>query len=85
MKHRLCSRIRDDQPQGHAAWDWDRILHGNAVIRCDCKELGILPDKIACYLYEFPANLSVDLVVLNRTANFWEPLCKTDSKPVFAK
>ena len=56
MKHRLCSRIRDDQPQGYAAWDWDSILHGNAGILGDYKELAILPDKIARYLYEFHAD-----------------------------
>ena len=56
MKHRLCSRIRDDQPQGYAAGDWDRILHGNAGILADYKELAIFPDKIACYLYEFHAD-----------------------------
>ncbi len=30
LRHRLCSRIRDDQPQGYAAFNWVRILHGNA-------------------------------------------------------
>jgi hypothetical protein len=30
LRHRLCSRIIDDQPQGYAAFYWDRILHGNA-------------------------------------------------------
>ena len=56
MKHRLCSRVRDDLPQGYAAWDWDRILQGNAGILCDYKDLAILPDKTASYLYGFHAD-----------------------------
>ena len=56
LKHRLCSRIRDDQPQGYAAFDWESILHGQAGILGDYKELAILPDKIASYLYEYHAD-----------------------------
>jgi hypothetical protein len=56
MTHRLCSRIVDDQPQGYAALNWDSILHGNAGILGDYKELAILPDKVACYLYEYHAD-----------------------------
>ena len=32
------------------------ILHGNAGILGDCKELAVLPDKIASYLYEYHAD-----------------------------
>ena len=53
--HRLCSRIKDDQPQGYAALDWENILHGSAGSLGDYKELAVLPDKIARYLYEFHA------------------------------
>jgi hypothetical protein len=56
LTHRLCSRIRDDQPQGYAAFNWERILHGNAVELGDYKELAVLPDKIARYLYEYHAD-----------------------------
>ena len=56
MKHRLCSRIKDDQPQGYTAFDWESILHGNAGILGDYKELAVLPDKIARYLYEYHAD-----------------------------
>jgi hypothetical protein len=55
LSHRLCSRIRDDHPQGYAALEWESILHGNAGELGDYKELAVLPDKIACYLYEFHA------------------------------
>ncbi len=57
LVHRLCSRIKDDQPQGYIAFDWKSILHGNAGKPRDYKELSVLPDKIARYLYEFHANL----------------------------
>jgi hypothetical protein len=56
LTHRLCSRIRDDQPQGYAAFHWERILHGNAGELGDYKELAVLPDKIARYLYEYHAD-----------------------------
>ena len=56
LVHRLCSRIKDDQPQGYAAVDWESILHGNAGELGDYKELAVLPDKIARYLYEFHAD-----------------------------
>ena len=56
LKHRLCSRIKDDQPLGYAAFDWESILHGQAGILGDYKELAILPDKIARYLYEYHAD-----------------------------
>ncbi len=52
MTHRLCSRIINDQTQGHAAFNWESILHGNAGELGDYKELAVLPDKIARYLYE---------------------------------
>ena len=55
LKHRLCSRIKDDQPQGYAAFNWESILHGNAGELGDYKELAVLPDKIARYLYEYHA------------------------------
>jgi hypothetical protein len=55
LSHRLCSRIRDDHPQGYAALDRESILHGNAGELGDYKELAVLPDKIARYLYEFHA------------------------------
>ena len=66
MRHRLCSRIIDDQPQGYAAFNWERILHGNAGELGDYKELAVLPDKIARYLYEYHADsyASHDLPVL---------------------
>jgi hypothetical protein len=56
MKHRLCSRIIDDQPQGYAVLNWDSILHGNAGILSEYKELAILPNKVARYLYEYHAD-----------------------------
>ncbi len=56
IKHQLCSRIKEDQPQGYTAFDWESILHGNAGILGDYKELTVLPDKIACYLYEYDAD-----------------------------
>jgi hypothetical protein len=55
MTHRLCSRIKDDRPQGYAALDWDSILHGT-VMRGHWVELAILPDKVALYLYEYHAD-----------------------------
>ena len=66
LKHRLCSRIKDDQPQGYAAFNWESILHGNAGELGDYKELAVLPDKIARYLYEYHAEsyASHDLPVL---------------------
>ena len=66
MTHRLCSRIVDDQPQGYAALNWESILHGNAGELGDYKELAVLPDKIARYLYEYHADsyASHDLPVL---------------------
>ncbi len=56
MRHRLCSCIIDDQPQGYAALNWESILHGNAGELGDYKELAVLPDKIARYLYEYYAD-----------------------------
>jgi len=35
--------------------EWESILHGNAGELGDYKELTVLPDKIARYLYEFHA------------------------------
>lgn len=55
MRHRLCSRSKDDKPQGYTAFDWESILHGNAGELGDYKELAVLPDKIARYLFEFHA------------------------------
>ena len=55
LSHRLCSRIRDDHPQGFAALKWESLMHGNAGELGDYKELAVLPDKIARYLYEFHA------------------------------
>jgi hypothetical protein len=43
-------------PQGYAALKWESILHGNAGVLGDYKELAVLPDKIARYLYEFYAD-----------------------------
>ena len=56
LRHRLCSRIKDDQPQGYAAFDWESILHGSADNLGDYKELAVLPDKIARYFYEYHAD-----------------------------
>ena len=56
MRHRLCSRVKDDKPPGYTAFDWESILHGNAGELADYKELAVLPDKIARYLYEFHAD-----------------------------
>ena len=57
LSHRLCSCVKDDQPpQGFAAFKWESILHGNARILGDYKELAVLPDKIARYLYEYHAD-----------------------------
>ena len=56
LRHRLCSRVKDDQPQGYAFFYWESILHGNAGILCDHKELAVLPDKIARYLHEYHAD-----------------------------
>ncbi len=56
MTQRLFSRIVDDQPQGYAALNWESILHGNAGILGHYKELAILPDKVARYLYEYHAD-----------------------------
>jgi hypothetical protein len=53
LTHRLCSQVRDDQPQGYTAFDWESILHGNAGKLGDYKELAVLLNKIDCYLYEF--------------------------------
>ncbi len=66
MRHRLCSSIIDDQPQGYAAFNWESILHGNAGKLGDYRELAVLPDKIARYLYEYHADsyASHDLPVL---------------------
>ena len=47
LRHRLCSRVKDDKPQGYTAFDWESILHGNAGVLGDYKELAVLPDKIA--------------------------------------
>jgi hypothetical protein len=56
LTHRLCSRVNGDQPQGYAAFNWESILHGNAGELGDYKELAVLPDKIARYLYEYHAD-----------------------------
>jgi hypothetical protein len=58
LRHRLCSQVKDDKPQGYTAFDWESILHGNAGVLGDYKELAVtvLPDKIARYLYEFLAD-----------------------------
>ena len=56
LTHRLCSQVNGDQPQGYAAFDWESILHGNAGELGDYKELAVLPDKIARYLYEYHAD-----------------------------
>jgi hypothetical protein len=53
LTHRLCSRIKYDQPQGYAVFDWESILHGNPHVLVDYKELVALPNKIALCLYEF--------------------------------
>jgi len=57
LTHRLCSRIVDDEPQleGYTALDWESVLHGHATDLGEYKELAVLPDKIARYLYEFHA------------------------------
>jgi hypothetical protein len=57
LTHRLCSCILDDEPQGYSArnLDWEKILHGHAADLGEYKELAVLPDKIARYLYEFHA------------------------------
>ncbi len=51
----LHTGIIDDEPQGCAALDWEKILHGHAADLGENKELAVLPDKIARYLYEFHA------------------------------
>ncbi len=56
MEHRLCSCIKDVQPQGYTAFDCESILHSNAGILGDYKELAVHPDKIASYLYEYDAD-----------------------------
>ncbi len=56
LSHRLCSRIKDDQPQGYAAFKWESVLHGNAGILGEYKELAVLSDKLARYLYEYDPN-----------------------------
>ncbi len=56
LRHRLCTRVKDDQPQGYTAFDWETILHGNAGELGNYKEHAVLPDKIARYLYEFHAD-----------------------------
>ena len=35
--------------------DWESILHGHAADLGEYKELAVLPDKLARYLYEFHA------------------------------
>ena len=56
LRHRLCSRIKDYQPQCYAAFDWESILHSSAGNLGDYKELAVLPDKIARYFYEYHAD-----------------------------
>ncbi len=51
-----CSKIKDDQPQGYAAFDWESIMHGNAGKLGEYKELAVLSNTIARYLYEFHAD-----------------------------
>ena len=53
IKHRLCSRVKDDVPFGFEAFEWESILHGDAGELGEYTELSILPDKIARFLYEF--------------------------------
>ncbi len=53
LTHRLCSRIKDDEPQGYAAFAWESIMHGDAGELGIYKELAVLSDKIARYLYEY--------------------------------
>jgi hypothetical protein len=56
LKHRLCSRIIDDQPQGYAAFKastgrlFFTVMPANWVII-----RSLLHDKIARYLYEYHA------------------------------
>jgi hypothetical protein len=59
MTRILCSRIVDDQPQVYAALNWDSILHGNAAILGDYKELAILPDRVARYLADSCSSLGL--------------------------
>jgi hypothetical protein len=58
LRHRLCSQVKDDKPQGFTGFDWESILHGNAGELGGYNELAVLPDKIASswYLYEFHAD-----------------------------
>ena len=53
IRHRLCSRSKDDMQYGYESLDWESILHGNAGELGDYTELSILPDKIARFLYEY--------------------------------
>ena len=53
LKHRLCSRIKDDEPQGYTVFAWESIMHGDAGELGIYKELAVLSDKIARYLYEY--------------------------------
>jgi hypothetical protein len=41
--------------RGFAAFEWETILHGNAGDLGDYKELAVLPDKIARYMYGYHA------------------------------
>jgi hypothetical protein len=71
LSHRLCSHIRDNQPQGYAVLDWESILHSNAGELGDYKELAVLPDKIARYLYEFHADSATPM---RSTGGIWHTI-----------
>ncbi len=74
LRHRLCSRVKDDKPQGHTAFDWESILHGNAGVLGDYKELAVLTDQIAHYLFEFHADSYFSLGL--------PPLLWTEARPM---
>ena len=57
LTHRLCSRIVDDEPQGYAALDWEKILHCHAADLGEYTELAVLPDKIAVTCMNFMLSL----------------------------
>ena len=56
MKHRLCSRIRDDQPQGYAAWTGivsRTVMREYWVIK---RSLQSFQTRLSRYLHEFHAD-----------------------------
>ncbi len=63
MRHGLCSRILDDQPQCYTAFNWESMLHSNAGELGGYKELVVLDDTIDYkelvalpdYLYKYHA------------------------------